>query len=139
MGYPAKSDEKGILERISGYVNCFTCCSTFIYGNSSGTTHLKQHSVKCSQTTNSSITIEDNDSPPSSSSSSQSILARHGFKKLVKLNQRDMDNIKKLSAKWVCHNLRPFCTLEDVGFRVLAQELVNIGMFILVFNCQICN
>ena len=47
-----------------------------------------------------------------------------------------MDNIKKLSAKWVCHDLRPFCMLEDVGFRILAQELVNIGMFILVFNCQ---
>ncbi len=36
--------------------------------------------------------------------------------------------MKQLSAQWVCHGLRPFCTLEDIGFRALVQELIRIGM-----------
>ena len=65
----------------------------------------------------------------------QTNLLRHGFKKL-KMNQRDTDNVKKLSTKWICQDLRPFSTLKGIGFRTLAQGSVNIGMFILVFNCQ---
>ncbi|CAF2710518.1 unnamed protein product [Rotaria sp. Silwood2] len=124
FGYPAKLDEHGVFQRISGYVSCFNCYSTFIYGNSSGTTRLRQHAAKCSKTTcSSSISVECNDS----SSSRQATLAQHGFKKCVKINEKDIDNIKKLSAQWICQDIRPFCTLQDVGFRALAQELINIG------------
>ncbi|CAF3828855.1 unnamed protein product [Rotaria sp. Silwood1] len=114
FGYPAKLDEHGVFQRISGYVSCFNCYCTFIYGNNSGTTRLRQHAAKCSKTTcSSSITVECNDS----SSSRQATLAQHGFKKCVKINEKDIDNIKRLSAQWICQDIRPFCTLRDAGFR----------------------
>ncbi|CAF3872978.1 unnamed protein product [Rotaria sp. Silwood1] len=117
FGYPEKLDEHGVFQRISGYVSCFNCYCTFIYGNNSGTTRLRQHAAKCSKTTcSSSITVECNDS----SSSRQATLAQHGFKKCVKINEKDIDNIKRLSAQWICQDIRPFCTLRDAGFRALA-------------------
>ncbi|CAF4684738.1 unnamed protein product [Rotaria sp. Silwood2] len=116
-----KNDE---FNRITGCVSCFKCYSTFIYSSNSGTTRLKQHVIKCSNVTSSSITIECSDS-----SSIQSTLSQHGFKKCSSFNQKDIDNIKKLSAMWICQDLRPFCTLQDAGFRALAQELIHIGMF----------
>ncbi|CAF2076585.1 unnamed protein product, partial [Rotaria magnacalcarata] len=123
FGYPAAIDEKNIFQRITGYVSCFKCYGTFVYGSNSGTTRLKQHVIKCSKVAcSSSITIESSDL-----ASRQSTLAHHGFKKTIKLNENDVDKIKNLSAQWVCQDMRPFSTLEDVGFRALAQELVNIG------------
>ncbi|CAF3725917.1 unnamed protein product [Rotaria sp. Silwood1] len=114
FGYPAKLDEHGVFQRISGYVSCFNCYCTFIYGNNSGTTRLRQHAAKCSKTTcSSSITVECNDS----SSSRQATLAQHGFKKCVKINEKDIDNIKRLSAQWICQDIRPFCTLRDAGHK----------------------
>ena len=38
---PEKSNKLGVLERISGYVNCFNCHGAYIYGTSSGTARLK--------------------------------------------------------------------------------------------------
>ncbi|CAF2257460.1 unnamed protein product, partial [Rotaria magnacalcarata] len=121
FGYPAALDENNVFQRITGYVSCFKCFGTFVYGNNSGTTRLKQHAVKCSKAAcSSSITIESSDLLLR-----QSTLARHGFKKTIKLNENDLDNIKKLSALWVCQDTRPFSTLEDVGLRALAHELTS--------------
>jgi hypothetical protein len=126
FGYPAKLSEDGKCHRITGFVSCFKCFNTFIYSNSSGTTRLKQHANKCFKTTSSSsITIDQTNG----STLTQRTLTQHGFKKNSKLCEKEIDKIKQLSAQWVCHDLRPFCTLEDLGFRALAQELIRIGMF----------
>jgi len=125
FGYPAKIGEDGKYYRIAGFVSCFKCFHTFIYGNSSGTTRLKQHANKWFKTTSSSITFDESND----STLTQGTLTQHGFKKNSKLCEKEIDKIKQLSAQWVCHDLRPFCTLEDLGFRALAQELIRIGMF----------
>ncbi|CAM4812822.1 unnamed protein product [Rotaria magnacalcarata] len=121
FGYPAVKDENDKFCRIKGYISCVKCFHTFIYSSNSGTTRFKQHARKCSNGT-SSITIES-----SNSSSTQSTLAQHGFKTSSTLREKDSKNIKKLCVQWICHDLRPFCTLEDVGFCALAQELIQIG------------
>ncbi|CAF4397955.1 unnamed protein product, partial [Rotaria magnacalcarata] len=121
FGYPAVKDENDKFCRIKGYISCVKCFHTFIYSSNSGTTRFKQHAWKCSNGT-SSITIES-----SNSSSTQSTLAQHGFKTSSTLREKDSKNIKKLCVQWICHDLRPFCTLEDVGFCALAQELIQIG------------
>ncbi|CAF4181878.1 unnamed protein product [Rotaria sp. Silwood2] len=115
-----------------GYVSCFKCFQTFIYSSKSGTTRLKEHEIKCFK----------NNSSPSSSSisvssevinqsdtllSAQSTLAQHGFKMPVKLSEKDIEDMKKLSAQRMCENIRPFSVIEDSGFRTIAQELIRIG------------
>ncbi|CAF1544993.1 unnamed protein product, partial [Adineta ricciae] len=60
------------------------------------------------------------------SSSGTARLNQHGFKKNSKLSDKETDNIKHLSAQWICHDLRPFSTIDDIGFRNLAQELIRI-------------
>lgn len=125
FGFPAELDENGKFKRIPGHISCFNCYSTFIYGHSSGTTRFKEHSIKCLQKATSTAS-EDNELP-----ARQSALPRYGFKRNIKVQDDDVEYLKKLCAQWLCQDLRPFCTIEDVGFRALAQELVYIGMFIL--------
>lgn len=130
FGYPAKLDENGEFQRITGFVSCFKCCHTFLYSNTSGTTRLKQHANKCFDLTSCSSSSSSSSATTDQTNSSiltQATLAQHGFKKSAKLSQKEIENVKELSAQWVCHDLRPFCTLEDVGFRALAQELIRIG------------
>ena len=97
FGFPAKLDEDNIYQRIFGYVSCFKCYQTFVYSAKSGTTRIKEHYNKCTKITfssSSSITIDQS----SRSSSTHSTLSHHGFKKSSKLNEKDVQNMKKLCA-----------------------------------------
>jgi hypothetical protein len=126
FGFPAQLNENNQYQQIPGYVSCFNCFQTFIYSRKSGTTRLNEHAAKCVKSTimSSSTSIDQSNDP----SSSQSILDKHGFKKPFKFNEKDVDNIKQLCAQWVCQDLRPFSTIEDSGFRTLAQEFIRIDM-----------
>ena len=77
----------------------------------------------------SSITIDQS----SRSSSTQPTLSHHGFKKSSKLNEKDVDNMKKLCVQWVRKYIRSFSIVDDSGFRSVTQELIRIGM-LLCFN-----
>ena len=130
--FPAKLDEDNIYQRIFGYVSCFKCYQTFAYSAKSGTTRIKEHLNKCTKimfSSSSSITIDQS----SRLSSTQSTLSHHGFKKSSKLNEKDVHNMKKLCAQWVCRDIRSFSIVDDSGFRSVAQELIRIGM-LLYFN-----
>lgn len=135
FGYSAKLDENGEFQRIAGFVSCFKCFKTFIYSNTSGTTRLKQHANKCFDMTTSSSSSSSSSTTTAQTNGSaltQVTLAQHGFKKNARLSEKEIENIKQLSAQWVCRDLRPFCTLEDVGFRALAQELIRIGLSFII-------
>jgi hypothetical protein len=128
FGYPSKLNENGEYYRIKGFISCFKCFNTFIYNSSSGTTRIKQHAAKCFGTSSNSSSSNVTDSIDSSTFT-QGTLSQHGFKNNSKLSDKEIDNIKQLSAQWICHDLRPFSTLDDIGFRNLAQELIRIGIF----------
>ncbi|CAF3805095.1 unnamed protein product, partial [Rotaria sp. Silwood1] len=141
FGFPGILDENKQYRRIFGYVSCFKCFQTFIYSSKSGTTRLKEHEIKCIKSNSSSSSPSSSSSSSSSSISissevinqsdvllsTQSTLAQHGFKKSIKLSEKDIENMKKLSAQWMCENIRPFSVIEDSGFRAISQELIRIG------------
>ncbi|CAF1176026.1 unnamed protein product [Rotaria sordida] len=133
FGFPAILDENKKYRRIFAYVSCFKCFQTFIYSSKSGTTRLKEHEIKCiksnsSSSSSSSISISSEVINQSDALlSAQSTLAQHGFKKSLKLSEKDIENMKKLSAQWMCENIRPFSVIEDSGFRAVSQELICIG------------
>ena len=103
FGFPARVDENNKSERIPGYVSCFRCFQTFIYSNKSGTTRLKEHENKCPRrlcSSSDSISVYSEEIDQSNDpSTAQSTLVQHGFKKSLKLSDKDIANMKTLCGE----------------------------------------
>ncbi len=56
-----------------------------------------------------------------------------GFKRLKKINENDVKEIKDLCVRWICGDIRPFSIVEDSGLRNLAQECIRLGKKSMIF------
>lgn len=124
FGFPAKksiiNDEFVI---ISGFASCRSCFQSYAFTSSSGTRALNAH--PCVQEL-SNVTRQ-----RSSSMNCDETLPKAGsimkaFKQL-KLPDKEIDSIKNLTCKWLCHDMRPFTIVEDIGFRNLLQKCISLG------------
>jgi hypothetical protein len=124
FGFPSQVDDNNVLRKIPGFISCLKCMHTLAYKHSSGTKRFKEHADKCFPVSTSSISTSFDSE---SSSMTQASLDQMGFKKSVKINEKDVLKIKNLSAEWVCGDLRPFSVIDDPGLRNLAQECIRLG------------
>jgi hypothetical protein len=123
FGYPAILNEENEFQRIPGFVSCFKCCHTSVYGPTSGTKRFISHADRCSPPVPSCSSPGGADD----SQSTQLILDNIVLKRKVKLADKEQNELKELYAKWVCRDIRPFSIVEDKGFEELAQMFIRIG------------
>ncbi|CAF4793878.1 unnamed protein product [Rotaria sp. Silwood1] len=117
FGFPAILDKNKQYRRIFGYEHEIKCIKSNSSSSSPSSSSSSSSISISSQVINQSDVLL----------STQSTLAQHGFKKSIKLSEKDIENMKKLSAQWMCENIRPFSVIEDSGFRAISQELIRIG------------
>jgi hypothetical protein len=49
--------------------------------------------------------------------------------KHVKLNDKELNKIKKLFSSWICHDMRPFSIITDDGLINLLQKFIVLSEF----------
>ena len=97
---------------------------TMVYKHSTGTIRFKEHADKCFPLSKSPVSTS---LDLESSSTTQASLDQMGFKKSVKLAEKDVLKMKNLSTEWICGDLRSFSIVYDSGLRNLAQECIRLG------------
>ena len=124
FGLPGRFNENSVLEKMSGFISCLTCMHAMAHSSSSETRRYKEHVEKCFPASTFSISY----SPPREAPmATQRTLDQVGFYKSVRANGADVIKIKNLSVEWICGDLRSFSSLDDPGFRNLAQECIRLG------------
>lgn len=121
FGFPAIKNEKNEFERIQGYISCKKCYRTSVYGSKSGTKRFIDHVNRCSPLST-PLTASSN-----GPQSTQTTLDKIVVTKKSSVTMKEQNEIKKLYAKWVCEDLRPYSIVEDNGFQELAQSFIRIG------------
>jgi hypothetical protein len=123
FGYPAVLNEQDQFERIPGFISCLKCCHTSGYSVNSGTKRFISHADRCFPLVSSCPSADDKND----SQSTQLTLNNIGFKRKLKLTEKEQKDIKELYAKWVCEDLRPYSIVEDKGFQQIAQMFIRMG------------
>ena len=112
-------------ERIEGYASCEVCFQTYTYSASTGTRNLITHScVKNLPSTKISIFVN------SSSSRPTILFSTMKNYKPVRLDEREIDSVKKLLRSWICYDVRPFKIVDD-GLKDLLQMFFILDTFFL--------
>ncbi|CAF1438083.1 unnamed protein product [Didymodactylos carnosus] len=121
FGFPAmKTESDGPLTKIEGFASCRKCFNTYAYTPKTGNTRINGH--KCVQDLKNSTNVT-----KSSSNTAQRSIAQYATPKSIKLCENEAKTIKDLTAKWLCHDIRPFSISEDRGLRELIQQCILLG------------
>jgi hypothetical protein len=124
FGFPAKLDINGVPQKIKNFVSCKNCFTTYSYASNSTTFLNKHNCLSSDRKTNSTLSSSDN------TSSSQTLITAYGQPKTVRLPDSHSKDMKDLLVRWICKDMRPFATVDDDGFRKIAQRCVSIGNLI---------
>jgi len=128
FGFPALVESNGESPKIiEKFVTCRKCFTTYSF-NSNSTRLLNNHTCnKSNRARSSSASVESG----SSSNYHQTSITSYAAANVVKFNELKIKRMKDLQAGWICKDIRPFTTIEDNGFRQLAQELVSLGVYMI--------
>ncbi|CAF4592158.1 unnamed protein product [Rotaria socialis] len=121
FGFPAKRDINGVPQKIKNFVSCKNCFTTYSYASNSTTFLNKHNCLSSDRKPNSTLSSSYN------TSSSQTLITTYGQPKTVRLPDSHSKDMKDLLVRWICKDMRPFATVDDDGFRKIAQRCVSIG------------
>ncbi|CAF1334764.1 unnamed protein product [Rotaria sordida] len=123
FGFPAKKLENTKeYKKIDGFTSCEKCYETFSYASTTGTRNMLSHSC-VKNLSNTKITTFTS----SSSSSQRKLNGMMKIYKKVKLSEQELNTVKNLVSSWICHDMRPFKIIEDLGLKDLLQEFIVLG------------
>jgi hypothetical protein len=125
FGFPAKKSENNDqFERIEGFTSCRSCYQTFAYTSNTGTRNMIAHAC-VKNLSNTKITTFTTTSSPSSQFNLGSMMNNY---RQVKLNQKEINDVKDLACSWICHDMRSFKIIEDNGLKDLLQQFITLGI-----------
>ncbi|CAM4889910.1 unnamed protein product [Rotaria socialis] len=123
FGFPAKRDINGVPQKIKNFVSCKNCFTTYSYASNSTTFLNKHNCLSSDRKPNSTLSSSYN------TSSSQTLITTYGQPKTVRLPDSHSKDMKDLLVRWICKDMRPFATVDDDGFRKIAQRCVSIAPY----------
>lgn len=132
FGFPAKkTDNSDHFERIKGFSSCRLCYQTFAYTAKTGTRNMLVHSCVKNLSLNKITTFTT--LSPSCDRTNPSGLKKNY--KQIRIHEKEIEYVKDIACSWICHDMRSFKVIEDVGLKNLLQEFVILGkLFFIVYS-----
>jgi hypothetical protein len=131
FGVPAKKSEStDRFERIEGFTSCQSCYQTFAYTSTTGTRNMLAHSC-VKNLSNTKITTFTTTSSSSNQLKLDSMMNKY---KQVKLNQKEINDVKELACSWICHDMRSFKIIEDNELKDLLQQFITLGILFFLLS-----